>query len=302
MPVPRSAPTRFIGAYQQTSQGNLTQVYYFTDRFAPTSAPTVGFFWGTRTVAAAANPEGDWFLFSQHVIFSKSSVLNPHEVGRAATGLLSITKAFVVSGAGEESSGSTLAFSGKAETFKPDDGALIVTLDYKIKTTSDSRTFRCGQAKDVILGVDEDETTGETGLIAMVRKFAISDRTAAQVKLAGTYLFGLQTIFVAPTNSGIDAANGTITFNDKGGWLLDGVGSQGPVEGKFSYSGSYEFEQEGTGHRNRMLLRVNGTNETWYAAFDPEYKVIVLLDDEVENRTAGISPELNILLAVKEEK
>ena len=56
VPIYRSAPTRFIGAYQQSATGDRTQVYYFTDRFAPTSAPSVGFFWGTRTVAAEANP------------------------------------------------------------------------------------------------------------------------------------------------------------------------------------------------------------------------------------------------------
>ncbi len=54
---------------------------------------------------------------------------------------------------------------------------------------------------------------------------------------------GTNVCFVAPTRAGIDAANGTITFNDKGGWHLDGIGSQGPTQGKFSYSGSYAFEK-----------------------------------------------------------
>ena len=165
------------------------------------------------------------------MIFSKSTVFNPHNVGRAAAGVLDIIKG-VVTGTGEESSLATLAFTGKTATFEPHDGALTLTLDYKIKTTSDTRVFRCGQAKDVILGVDEDEKTGETGLVALVRKVFVADRAAARVKLAGTYHFGLQTIFVEPTNSGIDAANGSLSFNDKGGWQLDGGRQPGPGRGQ----------------------------------------------------------------------
>ena len=303
VPLPNSAPTRFLGAYQQSDVGPQTQVYFFTDRYAPTTSPYVGLLWGTRTVAVTDDPIGDWLLFSLHVIFSQSTVHNPDDVARAVHSTLSITPdanplmPAVVAGSGTSSSAGVLTIgAGTASGFP--DGAVSLNLDYG----GDPRAFLAGRANDVILGLDDDETTGETGLVAMVRRATFTDANAAQVQLAGTYLFGMHTTFVAPTNSGTDAANGTIVFNEQGGWQLDGVGSDGPVNGVFTYSGSYNFVETAPGsgeYSNLLVLQVNNTIETWHAAIDPEFKVMVLLDHEIETRLPGVSPELSLALGIK---
>ena len=321
VPLPNAAPTRFLGAYQQSDTGDdQTQVYFFTDRYAPATSPSVGLFWGTRTQGAPSqltdDPLGDWLLFSLHVIFSQSTVHNPDDVARAVRSTLSITEnasplmpAVVAEkdippGADPayrrtESSAGVLSIDGGTASGFPD-GAVSLNFDFG----GDPRSFLAGRANDVILGLDDDETTGETGLVAMVRRTEFTDANAAQVSLAGTYLFGMHTTFVAPTNSGTDAANGTIEFNEQGGWQLDGIGSDGPVLGAFSYSGSYNFVQvqdpDNPGvYTNLIKLQVSNTNETWHAAIDQHYKVMVILDHEIEVRSPGVSPELSLALAIK---
>jgi hypothetical protein len=251
-------------------------------------------------VAGTGNPEGDWLLFSLHTIFSPSVVLNPHEVARALYGKVTIagpSQPPTVNGTGTDSQGVPRTLSGTASGFA--DGAVSLTINYH----SDPRTFRAGIAKDVILGVDDDETTGEAGLLAMVRRVTFTDVATAQALIAGSYLFGMHTHFVSPTNSGTDAANGTIVLNDQGGWQLDGIGSDGPDLGKFSYSGSYEFAPGATPgtFTNQLIFRAGNTNEIWSGAVDQTAKVLVILDDDVEVRAAGISPELSIAIAVRRE-
>ena len=317
VPLGNSAPTRFVGAYQQAKPGE-TQMYFFTDRYAPAASPVVGLFFGVQTVDTTKvtwNQLGDWYLFAHTVVFSSSTVLDPDRVGRSVAGELKITAAtdnkgdVVVGSNGIESTGTTnMTFAGHLREGVAEDGSAVLDLDFVNGSTKESRTFQVGHADDVILGIDEDESTGESGIVAMVRRFTVPDVAAARTKLAGTFHFGMHTLFVAPKQSGVDAANGTLVLNDKGGWELSGVGSAGPTAGKFSYSGSYAFENVGTStapvYTNRLILTVDGTRETWYAAVigkpaATSFDGLVLLDNQIESRAAGVSPELNFALAIR---
>ncbi|MCA8957461.1 MAG: hypothetical protein KDC87_15405 [Planctomycetes bacterium] len=303
VPINNSAPTRFLGAYHQVDAGNKTQAYFFTDRYAPTSAPVVGFFWGTRTVDPASymlsDLHGDWFVFTQHAIFTTNPTFNPHNVGRSLGGsvLIAAGSPDTISGSGTDSSGAPVALTGQV-TFNDKTGNLTLAL----KFGTDQRVFRASHAKNLILGLDEDESTGRSGLLGMVKQHDITSASDARKSLAGDWHFGFHTIFVAPKNSGVDAANGTLTFDANGGWQLEGVGSRGPTQGKFSYSGTYEFRRIQTTPTevfdNWLTLRVSGTSETWGAAVDADFCVIVLVDNVVESRTTG-SPEINLGMAIR---
>jgi hypothetical protein len=204
-----------------------------------------------------------------------------------------------VVGIGEDSRGNNLTLSGSARAVGSN-GELTLVVSYG---PGDARPFQASQADEIVLGVDVDETDGESGLLALVKKFAINGKdalTGAQVRLAGDWHIGMHTIFVAPTRSGIDAASGNIAFTDKGGFKLTAIGSQGPDTGSFTVTGTYVFNNIATDvWDNRLVLTVDGTNETWYAAVDSNYEALVFVDTTVESRSGNASPELNIGLAVK---
>ena len=283
----RPAPTRFVGAYALDGK---TQAYFFTDRFATSSVDAVGLIWGTRLVAGTPDIEGDWHVFSQHVIFSKSQVQDPDNVGRIMGGMIKIDSAGKITGSGKESTKANLTFTGTAQSFA--DGAVNMTLDYIEGTNKDSRVFHAGNSNAIILGLDEDETDGETGLIGLLRKR--TDKKDLS-KFAGSYAIGVYTIFVNPVRAGLDAAVGTITFNDKDGFKLDATGQQNGKAKAFSYSGTYTLADDGT-----LTLSVSGTNETWMGAVDQEYKVLLIVDNFVESRSNNDPPELNLLLGIRE--
>jgi len=315
VPVPRSAPTRFIGAYREAvhdkvnPSNNQAGAFFFTDRFAPTSSPSVGTFIGTDAVDdKIPDPAGDYHMFSQHVIFSKKTLPDENEVGRSVEGSLTIAAGLegaprAITGTGNESSGANIDFTGSA-TGAADRRINITKLDYRIGAISDARTFTCGESLDVILGVDTQDTGGAAGFIALVRKFttAIVDQAAGRKALAGTYYFGMHTIFVRTGASGIDAANGTIEFTDAGGWTLTGVGSAGNNAGKFEYQGTYVFSSDGGGKfTNRMVLTVKGPPaETWTAAVDKSFGTVVIVDNDLEDRRPRLdSTELNFMIATR---
>jgi hypothetical protein len=283
----RPAPTHFVRAY--ALEGD-TQAYFFTDRFAQNSNDAVGLIWGTRLVTGTPDLEGDWHVFSQHVIFSQSQVQDPDNVGRTMAGTIAIDSTGNITGAGKESTKADLTFTGSAQSFA--DGAVTLTLVYTEGTNKDSRVFRAGNSNAIILGLDEDETDGETGLIGLLEK-----RTGAKdlTKFAGSYTIGMHTIFVNPVRAGIDGAVGTITFNEQGGFKLDATGQQTGAAKAFSYSGNYTLADDGT-----LVLTVGGTSETWMGAVDQEYKVLLVADNFVESRSGNEPPELNLFLGIRE--
>ena len=167
-----------------------------------------------------------------------------------------------------------------------------MTLDYTEGANKDSRVFTAGNSGGIILGLDEDETDGETGLLGLLRQ-----RTDKKdhTKFAGTYSIGLQTIFVNPVRAGMDAAVGTITFNDTDGFKLDASGQQNGKAKPFSYTGTYTLADDGT-----ITLAVSGTKETWMGAVGQEYKLLLIVDNFIETRTNNDPPELNLVLGIRE--
>ncbi len=275
---------RFSGAYG--IEGD-TGTYFFTDRFTAQTSQRIGLFWGTEVVDPTPDLEGDWHVFSQHVIFASSIVPDPNNVGRAFGGTLAVDDMDDITGSGLESTGANITLTGNVASFA--DGRVDVTLDYAGPQTSDTRTFHGSVGPGIILGLDPDETTGESGLIAMM---AHRTTPADRDDFAGTYLLGLHTIFVNPTNPGTDVAFGTVTFNDTDGFSLDATGADGQ---DFSYSGTYVLDDDGT-----LTLTVPGTSETWMGAVDEEYHTVVFVDNFIEARAGAKPPELNLFLALRE--
>jgi hypothetical protein len=140
-----------------------------------------------------------------------------------------------------------------------------------------------------VLGLDADTSDGESGLIAMLAK---RTGTADPDDLAGTYLVGGHSIFVDLVDPGTDVVHGTLTFDAKGAFDLQGRGSGGIA---FSYGGSYVLKDDG-----ELTLTVSGTNETWKGAVDQDYRTVVIGDHVIERRSGTKPPELNLFVAVRQ--
>jgi hypothetical protein len=288
VPLAGRAPTHFIGAY--SLEGD-TLAYFFTDRFAPSATgDAVGLIWGTRHTGSMPDLEGDWHVFSLHVIFAPANSSQvAGNVGRAVGGTLSIDSAGDITGSGKESTTQDVTFTGSSSVTA--NGAVTLELDYKIGATTDTRGFAAGVSNTVILGLDEEETDGETGLVGLLRK-----RTGTKdlTKLAGTYAVGMQTIFVNPVRAGIDAAYGSITFDETDGFELKATGQQNGQAAPFTYTGKYTLADDGT-----LVLTIPDTQETWMGAVDQDYKVLLIADNFVEVRTGSELPELNLVLGIR---
>jgi len=280
----RLSKIRFSGAYGLEKKSD---VYYFVDRYTSTTSNFIGMFVGVRVLPGTQQVNDEWHLFSLHVIYASSTVLDPNNVARAAGGRVKIDTADMVTGTALESTKATLTLSGTVNIFT--DGKMDMTLDYKDPTGSDDRVFNCGVHGSFLFGLDEDQSDGESGLVAMMR----TRKSAADLtEFAGDYIVGLQTAFVSPTKPGLDAAYGTLTFNATDGFSLNATGADGLP---FSYSGKYSLADDGT-----LTLSVSGTNETWMGAVDEKYRVVQIIDNVIENRTSGKPPELNLILGLRE--
>jgi hypothetical protein len=285
VPISARQNTRYTGAYGLA--GN-TGVVHFVDRFSPSATSQVGLFFGVPVAGGAPNLAGDWHAFTQHVVFSASPVQDPRNVGRAAAGTLTVVAANTFTGTLAESSRANLAANGALRPFN--DGR--VDVDLAVREGSgppDNRVFLGAAAGTLLLAVDADDTDGEAGLLAMVRK-----RTgrADLTLLAGTYLIGLETVFVNPGNCGLDAAVGTLTISANGDFRLEAVGSNAA---DFTYTGTMRLADDGA-----LTITVPATNETWAGAIDQEYRSIVVVDHFVEQRSGSKPPELNLLLGVRQ--
>jgi hypothetical protein len=285
----RRPKIRFLGAY---GLDGATNRYYFTDRHLASETSRVGLFFGVRVVPGVANLEGGWHLFALHVIGSKSQVLNPANVGRAANGSVVVDAAGKITGSGLESTRAALQFTGDVRAF--DDGRVDLTIAFKDAQATDTRLFLCGAAPGIVVGVDEIEQTelddgaGEAGLIVWLRK---RTGTADKNLLAGDFHLGGHTVFVNPTNSGCDAVNGTLSFTAAGAFRLEGTGTDAVA---FKYTGTYTLADDGA-----LSLSVDGTQETWAGAVDQDYKTVLLGDNFVEDRTGSKPPELNLFVGVR---
>jgi hypothetical protein len=271
--------------------------YFFTDRVTTPASPSVGLFFGTRIQTGAVELEGGWHVLSLHAVFGQT-LLSPDNVGRGARGGITIAAGNpgdvrAISGTGNQGT-SGLVFGGSIQnllTSGTGNGQCNLTISYQLSgQIADSRVMQSAATANLVWGLDDDETDGEAGLLAMVRKFDAPAAPVDSVRVPGTYLVGGHTLFVNPSNSGSDCFVGTITLTAQSGFRLDAVGSAGQ---DFSYIGTYTLAADGG-----LTISVNGTNETWFAAIDRSYNTLVFVDDFVETR-ANNTPELNFGFAVR---
>jgi hypothetical protein len=236
-------------------------------------------------------------VLSLHAVFGQT-LLSPDNVGRGARGGITIAAGNpgdvrAISGTGNQGT-SGLVFGGSIQnllTSGTGNGQCNLTISYQLSgQIADSRVMQSAATANLVWGLDDDETDGEAGLLAMVRKFDAPAAPVDSVRVPGTYLVGGHTLFVNPSNSGSDCFVGTITLTAQSGFRLDAVGSAGQ---DFSYIGTYTLAADGG-----LTISVNGTNETWFAAIDRSYNTLVFVDDFVETR-ANNTPELNFGFAVR---
>jgi hypothetical protein len=295
----------FRGAYSQVNSSGPFD-YFFTDRVSTPASPTLGLFFGTRKVTGQVELEGNWHLLSLHAVLD-ATLQSPENVGRGAHGGVIIDSGGVtpavpgslraISGTGMQFS-SSLTFSGTIQnlltgTPLSGDGTCNLTVDYQLAGQPvESRVMIAAATNNLVFGLDADETDNRTGLLTMVRKFAVPAAPVDTVRIPGTFLVGGHTLFVNPANSGSDVFVGTVVLTSQGGFRLDGVGNSGQ---DFSYLGSYTAAPDGG-----LTITVNGTAETWFAAIDRSYNTLVLIDDFVETRSNNL-PELNFVFGVRQK-
>ncbi len=294
----RTPTTVMPGAYGLMGDRND---FFFVDGNSTAGSSSLGLFVGTRAVNGSAELAGDWHLVALHALFPASSVLDPNQVARAAYGTITVPAGAsvgelrtVVNGAGRDSARNDLNFAGSTlQYFLPGgattgDGRADVTLRFG---PGDDRVVRAAVGLDILLGVDEEESDGEAGLVLMTR--ALDPAAPADpARLAGTFRVGAVTFFVNPAKSGTDGAVGTLTLTADRAFRFDMIGSRNI---DFTYSGTWTLQGNG-----RIDFQVSGTNETWHGAITRDHHALVLVDDFVETRSNN-TPELNLFVALRQK-
>ncbi len=290
---PRQGTPVFRGAYGLEGD---TGLFFFTDRLITADSRSLGLFFGTRVQAGGLDLAGDWHLLSLHVLFSNSTVPNPDNIARAVGG--SVTAAagnpgeeLALTGTGRESTTADLDLSGSIQDLG--NGEVNLAVRYTqlgAQATADTRVFLACHGSNLVLAVDSDETDGEAGLLALVKK---RTGVADPALLEGELPIGAHTVFVNPTNPGSDAALGRLSLTAQGAFRIDMTGSRGI---DFHYQGSFTLADDGL-----LTLSVDGTNETWLGAVDQDYNPVLIIDHVIEQR-ANDTPELNLFIALRKEQ
>jgi hypothetical protein len=289
---PRQSTPVFRGAYGL--QGD-TGIYFFTDRLITSASGDLGIFWGTRIIPGPVDLSGDWHLFSLHVVFSDSTIPNPDDIARAVGGSLTAAAGdpgteLALTGSGSESTSASLDLAGHIQDLG--NGVLNLTVTYAVASqpaTADERVFFATHGTNVVLALDADETDGEAGLLALVKKH---DGVADLALLEGVYLIGAQTLFPNPNNPGSDAALGRLSLTAQNAFRMEMTGSRGI---DFTYQGTFTLADDGL-----LTLTVAGTDETWLGAVDQDYNTVVIIDHVIEDRDND-TPELNLFIALRED-
>jgi hypothetical protein len=287
--------TAFLGGYSLVAN---QPDYFFTDRVTTNNSPRIGMFFGTRVITGQVELEGGWHLLSLHTIFDQS-FLSPNSIGRGAHGAVSISAGApgtvrTISGTGFQGT-SALTLGGSIQnlldTNSAGDGSVNLTVSYQLAgQTADSRIIESAATPNVVFGLDKNNGDGEAGFFTMIRKFNAPTTPVDSVRVPGTFLVGGHTLFVNPSNPGSDTFVGTVTLTAQGAFRLDAVGSSGA---DFQYIGTYALAADGG-----MVISINGTNETWFAAIDLTYNTFAFIDDFEELRSNN-TPELNFGFGVR---
>lgn len=286
----------FRGGYSLTT---ANADLFFTDRVSTSSSAALGLFVGTKVIPGQVELEGGWHALSMHVVFGQT-ILSPDNVARAAWGGVSIGAGAAgtvrtISGTGQQTA-APVTFGGSIQNLLQNgvgDGSCNLTVDYQLTgTPTDSRVFHAAAGPDLVVGLDADESDGEAGLLFLLRKHDAPATPADPQRVPGTFFIGGYTAFVNTGNPGSDVFVGVVTLSEAGGFRLDAIGNQGI---DFSYTGIYTLLADGS-----MSIVIDGTDETWHAAIDREYKTFAFVDDFQEIRSNG-SVELNLGFGIREK-
>ena len=297
----------FQGSYQILPQGAGSRPeVFFTDRVSLGNSPSVGLYVGARVLPGQDELEGSWRVFSTHVMLTNVSLQTPRTVARNAYGEVVIAAgapgtARAITGTGFESGSDPstvpVAFSGSVtnvlDVNQQGNGACLLTVGYtNTGSPTDSRVFNHAAAgRDLLLGVDEDESDTASGLVCMLRKFDAPGSPADVSQVLGTYVIGGFTVFVNPSNAGSDGFVGEMTLSTGGAFRLDAVGYQGI---DFSYQGTWTLATDGG-----LTFQVNGNGgEQWHGAISRNYDTLMVVDPVVENRSNN-RPEINYVMGIR---
>lgn len=287
---PRQSTPVFRGAYGLA--GN-TGLFFFTDRLISADSQSLGLFWGSRVLPGMVDLSGDWHLFSLHVVFSSSMVPDADNIARAVGGSVTVDPGnpgdqLVLTGEGSESTNLNLDLSGTIQDLGNGEVNLALTYaQHALPATGDDRAFVAAHGTNAVLALDLDESDGEAGLLALIRK---RTGVADPALLAGDFLTGGHTVFPNPTNPGSDAGLGVLSLTAAGAFRMEMTGSRNI---DFHYQGTFTLDDDGL-----LTLSVAGTNETWLGAVDQDYNTIVIVDHVIEQR-ANDTPELNLFFALR---
>lgn len=255
----------------------------------------IGLYVGTALVQG--NPDmnavaGNWHAFMLHAVLAAAgSVPDEDAVGLAFGGTLVLAADGSFTGTGVESENGNVSIRGDAGDFQAfADGRFALEMIVDPPTRPDyQRGFVAGGTPRLIAGVDEDSggSDAAAGTLLLLRQ-----RTTAYAAadLAGTYVLGMQTLFLRPDASGSDAAVGELELTANGDFRIDATNNQGQ---DFSYTGSWTASANGA-----LTFTVSGTSETWVGAFDEGYDTVVFVDPFKEVRTS-LQKELNLGVALR---
>jgi hypothetical protein len=298
----------FTGSGQSTLWQGAFGLEGDTDRiFVADRIGNVGLYLGNPVVDGPpdASPlEGTWTVLSMHALFPSASLMNPtvDDVARAFAGSIVVpapTDAmdldldFTGSGEGSAQGGSPVAFPSVTGTVTAVAGSEFdLSLSYGASTPrAETRSYTVsGGDGEVLFGVENGASNTAEGLIALIK-----NRTAPVdlTTLAGDWLVGVWTIFPLPTRSGFDAGVGTATIDTNGDYFVDANNNTGT---RFTFSGRMSTNMVPDGQVSVTEARFN---ETWIGAVDESQNTIVILDDRIETRANGESPELNLLVLLR---
>lgn len=287
---PRQSTPVFRGAYGLA--GN-TGLFFFTDRLISADSQSLGLFWGSRVLPGMVDLSGDWHLFSLHVVFRSSMVPDADNIARAVGGSVTVDPGnpgdqLLLTGEGSESTNLNLDLSGTIQDLGNGEVNLALTYaEHALPATGDDRAFVAAHGTNAVLALDLDESDGEAGLLALIRK---RTGVADPALLAGDFLIGGHTVFPNPTNPGSDAGLGVLSLTAAGAFRMEMTGSRNI---DFHYQGTFTLDDDGL-----LTLSVAGTNETWLGAVDQDYNTIVIVDHVIEQR-ANDTPELNLFFALR---
>ncbi|MHC5062866.1 MAG: hypothetical protein ACYTG5_02695 [Planctomycetota bacterium] len=251
------------------------------DSFLSDRVGAVGLYLGTPALPGIADPvamAGDWHLFTSNVLYSPAVLPDSDEIGRTFAANISLADDGSFTGSGFESTSpsATLQTNGTVAPFA--DGTFIVNAD----VDSVTRKFSAGGDTDLIFGCDDDESDGDSGLMAMMRhRTAVADLA----EVAGTYHLGCWTILVSTSDSGFGSYLGTLELTDTGDFTMDVVNSFGA---SLTFTGSFTTSDTEFG---ALLFEIpipgSALTEKWRGAIDEAYNTIVILDNVKEVRPDG---------------